>query len=135
TGTVRDEASRDKAEQLVANTAGVKKVIDEMTVGTPATATTGVSHPAEETAEEAAPEINGNEQAESAPAPQSQAGGNAPAPVERSQTTPSEPPASGTQPDLHRRPAYPPSYGTQPYGNTPPPRRIQQAGQSVVVPA
>jgi hypothetical protein len=30
-GAVRDEASRDKAEQVVANTAGVKKVVDEMT--------------------------------------------------------------------------------------------------------
>jgi BON domain len=119
TGTVRDEASRDKAEQLVANTAGVKKVVDEMTVGEAATATTGVAHPPEETADEGAPAMNPN----------------TPAPIERSQTTPPEPPTSGTQPELHRRPAYPPSYGTQPYGDTPQPRCIQQAGLPVVVPA
>ena len=135
TGTVRDEASRDKAEHLVANTAGVKKVVDEMTVGEPATATTGVAHPPEETIDEAAPEMNPNAQAEGAPAPQSQTGSGAPAPIERSQTAPSEPPVSGPQPELHRRPAYPPSYGTQPYDNTPQPRRIQQAGLPVVVPA
>src|ERR1700692_2199175 len=35
-GTVRDEASRDLAEHLVANTAGVQKVVDQMTVGAPA---------------------------------------------------------------------------------------------------
>ena len=135
TGTVRDEASRDKAEQLVANTAGVKKVVDEITVGEPATATTGVAHPPEETADGVAPEMYPNEQAEDAQSPQSQTGNGAPAPIERSQTAPPEPPASGPQPELHRRPAYPPSYGTQPYGNPPQPRRIQQAGLSVVVPA
>ncbi len=33
-GTVRDEASRDMAEQLVSNAPGVKKVVDELTIGT-----------------------------------------------------------------------------------------------------
>jgi hypothetical protein len=35
-GTVRDEPSRDLAEHLVANTAGVQKVVDQLTIGTPA---------------------------------------------------------------------------------------------------
>lgn len=33
-GVVQDEASRDTAEHLVANTAGVQKVVDQMTIGT-----------------------------------------------------------------------------------------------------
>jgi hypothetical protein len=37
-GTVRDEASRDLAEHLVANTAGVQKVVDQLAIGTPAPA-------------------------------------------------------------------------------------------------
>src|SRR5882757_3211305 len=35
-GMVRDEPSRDLAEHLVANTAGVQKVVDQLTIGTPA---------------------------------------------------------------------------------------------------
>jgi hypothetical protein len=35
-GTVRDEPSRDLAEHLVANTAGVQKVVDQLMIGTPA---------------------------------------------------------------------------------------------------
>ena len=37
-GTVRDEPLRDLAEHLVANTAGVQKVIDQLTIGTSAPA-------------------------------------------------------------------------------------------------
>src|SRR5258705_13766711 len=37
-GTVRDEPLRDLAEHLAANTAGVQKVVDELTIGTPAPA-------------------------------------------------------------------------------------------------
>jgi hypothetical protein len=37
-GTVRDEPSRDLAEHLVANTTGVQKVVDQLTIGTPAAA-------------------------------------------------------------------------------------------------
>src|ERR1700733_14889929 len=32
-GSVQDEPSRDTAEHLVANTAGVQKVVDELTIG------------------------------------------------------------------------------------------------------
>src|SRR6185312_8523280 len=34
TGTVRDEASRDMAETVTSNTPGVKKVIDQLAIGT-----------------------------------------------------------------------------------------------------
>src|ERR1700722_6987715 len=34
-GSVQDEPSRDAAEHLVANTAGVQKVVDELTIGVP----------------------------------------------------------------------------------------------------
>jgi hypothetical protein len=125
TGTVRDEASRDKAEQIVANTPGVKKVVDEMTVGVPVTATTGVSQPPEETADGAASAGNPNVHVESMP--------QVPAPIERS---PTAPPPSDSQPELRRRPAPSPAYGEQqPYGYNLPQRRIQQAGVSVVVPS
>ncbi|MGH9597086.1 MAG: BON domain-containing protein [Edaphobacter sp.] len=42
-GTVRDEPSRDMAEHLIANTAGVQKVVDELVIGTPANAVTNDS--------------------------------------------------------------------------------------------
>src|SRR5271156_1892004 len=35
-GTVRDEPSRDLAEHLVANTAGVLKVVDQLVISAPA---------------------------------------------------------------------------------------------------
>src|SRR5271155_1114661 len=38
-GTVRDEPSRDLAEHLVANTAGVQKVVDQLTIGAAVPAT------------------------------------------------------------------------------------------------
>src|SRR5437763_11051244 len=37
-GTVRDEPSRDLAEHLVANVSGVRKVVDELTIGSSAPA-------------------------------------------------------------------------------------------------
>ena len=36
-GTVRDEPLRDLAEHLAANAAGVQKVVDQLTIGAPAT--------------------------------------------------------------------------------------------------
>jgi hypothetical protein len=117
-GTVRDEASRDKAEQVVANTAGVKKVVDEMTIGVSAAAETGVSQPPEDEQEITAQATDSAPEARAtAPAPQSAQGTPMPAPIERPRTAPNQP-----------GPEYPPPYNRQPY-------RIQQAGQPVVVPA
>jgi BON domain len=128
TGTVRDEASRDKAEQLVANTPGVKKVVDEMTVGAPAPAATGVAQPPEDTVDQTTPEMNPNGQIESAPQPEA-APPSAPAPIERSQTPP---PVANSQTYPQPGPAYPSPNSRQPYNAQP--RRIQQAGLPVVVP-
>jgi hypothetical protein len=129
-GSVQTEAMRDKAEQLVANTDGVKKVVDELAIGTPAPAQTGVSTLPEDQAEQedpnaSQPSVEGQEPqtAASVPPPPESYPQNAPAPV----GAPSAPPYPGYPPN----PGYPP---------TPPPVRSmnriqQQAGQSVVVPA
>jgi len=140
TGSVRDEASRDKAEQLVANTAGVKKVVDELVIGAPAeTANAGPSQSGNEMPEaqpDGAMAGNDQQQAPSAPMPPAN---TAPAPVDRSQTQPpaypqSYPPQNGN--------GYPPQAGNgypqQPYPTYPRQQQYrvqQQAGQSVVVPA
>lgn len=131
-GSVETEAMRDKAEQLVANTPGVKKVVDELTIGAPATAPIGVSQPRGNDSEQENPGMetpsspNGTStatppeagypaQPPSPPAPQ-----GPPAPVDRSQQA--------------QYPAYPqpqspyPSPGHQPY------RAPQEAGRSVVIP-
>ncbi|HEY6376939.1 MAG TPA: BON domain-containing protein [Edaphobacter sp.] len=49
-GTVRDEASRDLAEKLVSTTQGVKKVVDELTIGGSAPAAASVTNPTDDTA-------------------------------------------------------------------------------------
>ena len=137
-GSVRDETSRNKAEQLVANTVGVKKVVDELVIGTPAeTPNPGVPQAGNETAE-TQPDgtIAGDQQAQTAPMAQP----NPPAPVERSQTEqqpaysqPPYPPQSQGGNGYPQRQPYP-TYPSQPYPNQRP-YRVQQAGQSVVVPA
>ena len=133
TGSVKDEASRDKAEQAVANTAGVKKVVDELIIGAPVVANTGVSQPDEEAAAQNEQPGNSNQQSDatmSGDVPQAQQPRSAPmpptsprasAPVERSQI----PPAYPRQPGYGYPPSYPPQ---QPY-------HVQEAGQPVVVPA
>src|SRR5580692_6213784 len=40
-GTVRDEPSRDLAEHVVANTAGVQKVVDQLVISAPAAVPSG----------------------------------------------------------------------------------------------
>ena len=135
TGSVATEALRDKAEQLVANTAGVKKVVDELVIGAPAPEPTGTSQPTEENAQQAeqgtnppptpndtmsadAPEPPSPPQAPSAPSPS-----RVPAPIERSQEQPEAAPYPQQPPSGN------PSAATQAY------RAPQQAGQSVIVPA
>jgi hypothetical protein len=130
TGSVKDEASRDKAEQAVASTAGVKKVVDELIIGAPVVANTGVSQPDEDVADQNAQGVNPNLQSDgtmSAGVPQSEGApmpppnSRPPAPVRRSQIPPAYPQQAGN--------GYPTSYPQQrPY-------RVQEAGQAVVVPA
>lgn len=136
TGTVQSEELRDKAEQAVANTPGVKKVVDELTIGAPATpAATGVSQPPDDSVEQTEqgtaqpedPSGSGNPPPSSPPpqsAQQTAPAQTAPAPIERSQPEEASAPA---QPQSQEQQAYP-SPGRRPY-------RVQQAGQSVIVPA
>jgi hypothetical protein len=134
-GSVENETLRDKAEQLVANTAGVKKVVDELTIGISTPATTGVSQPPEEAADQA-------EQGSAAPSQQSEdttapAASPSPYPQTASQSSIS----SAAQAPVERSPEQPgsPSYSQQstPYPPAPhPPYRVQQqAGQSVILPS
>ncbi len=146
-GAVRDEASRDLAEHLVAKTAGVQKVIDQMTVGAPAANNNAQAG------------TNPNLQSDGTMAPQGQQGpqqqtNNAPA--QQGQYAP--PPSSSAQypaqqgqyaPPPSTVP-YPPQYGQypppqqQPYGQPYPPQYpryplrpyvAQKGGDAVVIPA
>ncbi|MBS1822296.1 MAG: BON domain-containing protein [Acidobacteria bacterium] len=128
TGSVRDEASRDKAEQLVATTVGVKKVVDELVIGASAEATnTSVSQPADGAGEE-------QSQGQGTAMPQAN---SAPVPVERSQSQ--QPPAYPPYPPQQQGGNGNPQQSYPAYPNPPSrsqrPTRIQQAGQAVVVPA
>jgi hypothetical protein len=105
-GTVRDEPSRDLAEHLVANTAGVQKVIDQLTIGTPAAASSE--------AEQAGTNPNLQSDGTIAP-PQAQI------PQAQNYPNPSGAPQSGAPPQQGQ---YPPPNGTPQAGQYPP----QQAG-------
>jgi len=118
-GSVRDESSRDKAEQAVANTPGVKKVVDELTIAEPAVeAAAGVSQPQEEPIEASTGDADQADGTVASAAPPVLTPRQAP--IERPQTNPSNPPQQAGQ--------GPPPSARQPY-------RVQQAGQPVVVPA
>lgn len=121
-GSVETEALRDKAEKLVANTTGVKKVVDELIIGTPAPAQAGVSSLPEDQGRQdesntAAPPAEAQEQqpVTSMPPPQ-QYPQDAPSQVQRGE--PSAPPY----------PPAPPQARSQS-------RIQQQPGQSVIIPA
>ena len=126
TGNVHDEALRTKAENIVARTKGVKKVVDEMTLG---------DQPAESAQNEPAPgasnQDEGPEAANMAPAgPDTQA-----ASPDRQYDAPSGAPAGdqqGAPPAPYGQQAPPPpQYGEQgppqPYGQQPPAQYGQQA--------
>lgn len=127
-GSVETEAMRNRAEQLVANTEGVKKVVDELTIGTPAPAETGVSQPPEDQADQAdqgtsqgTPPPNGT--APNYPQDNTASGSYGP-PMQ-------QPGAQAGYPPPQPSSAYPPAYqaAPQPY------RVQQQAGRSLVLPA
>jgi hypothetical protein len=129
-GSVETEAMRDKAEQLVANTDGVKKVVDELTIGTPAPAQTGVStlpQDQEDPNAQSSAEDQGPQTAASIPPPPASYSQNSPDQVEQPDGAPPAPPYPG----YPSNPGYPP--GPPSVRST---HRIQQqAGQSVIVPA
>ena len=103
-GTVRDEASRDKAEQLAAHVQGVKKVVDELVIsGGPAVATSAPQAPADQ---------NNNE------------GSN---PNLQSDGTMAPPQSAGQQPEMQQQaPQQAAPYGQQPQGQPGPQSWPQQ---------
>lgn len=131
TGSVRDEASRTKAEQIVSTTSGVKKVVDELVIGTPVSPDTTQAAPA---ADSQGPDpadqnsaIDPNMQASSpgagpaAPtAPPQQFPQNQPAPGYEAQSYPQQQRGGNGYPPVYRQP--------QIY-------RAQEPGQAVTLPA
>jgi hypothetical protein len=145
-GNVHDEAMRTKAENLAARAQGVKKVVDELSLGdtpvaaaeAPATLPAGQLPPDQQ----AGPGMVLQSDGTYAPAPQDQT-----APAQPAAGTPAEarnaplPPAQGAPqyqqdqqappPPSGRQPMYPQGYAAGPTG----PRGGQQAGLQVTVPA
>jgi len=131
-GTVRDEASRNMAEQLVSNAAGVQKVVDELTIGT-GTAAANDAPQAQNPNEEG---TNPNLQSDGTMAPaqpaQEQSSGNVAA-VPQEQVQDQQ--AGQGAPNGPYRGPY-----ARPYGPPPPPAYSQQprveqrGGEAVVVP-
>lgn len=152
-GSVRDEASRVKAEQLAAHAPGVKKVVDELVIGGGTAAPTGVPQ-----SPEGAQGSNPNLQSDGTMAPTSpqpnagqdtgaqqaqQAPQQSPPYYGQPQGQPGYPyPQTGGQPQQYpsQYPPPPPYRHGYPYGPPPtysqPQRPVvqQQAGQTVVVP-
>lgn len=134
-GSVENEVLRDKAEQLVANTAGVKKVVDELTIGVSTPATTGVSQPPEETADQVE---QGNGVPPQQPDDATVSGAPQPPPYPQTPPVPVAPP--GAPAPVERSPGQPgsPSYSQQFPGPQPAPQQPyrvqQQPGQSVTIP-
>ena len=145
-GTVRDEPSRDLAEHLVANTAGVQKVVDQLTIG----ATAAVSNDGDQAGTNPnlqsdgtiAPPQGQNPTDQSSPSPSGAPQNGAPPP--QGQYPPQPPnggaPQAGQYPPQQTGP-YPPPYNRPPYRqpyppqSTQPPYVSQRGGDSVVVPS
>jgi BON domain len=124
-GTVRDEPSRDLAEHLVANAAGVQKVVDQLTIGVPAAASndsqqTG-TNPNLQSDGTMAPPQEQTPQAQGYPAPQASPQ-NGP-PQQQGQYPPYGSPQSGQYPQQQGQ--YPPPYGAPPQAGQYPPQQGQ----------
>ncbi len=139
-GSVRDEASRDMAEERVSKTAGVQKVVDELTIGGNASAVAGNVEP------------QGQDSAEMGTNPNLQSDGTmatssappASAPEQRQDPGAAYPPQeSGNQQSAqpapygpYRRPYAPaPSYGPPQASVPAQPLIAQRGGDAVIVPA
>jgi len=158
-GTVRDEPSRDLAEHLVANTAGVQKVVDQLTISAPAAASNdsqqvgtnpqlqsdGTMAPAQGQAPPPAQNYPNSAGAPQNGAPPQQGQYPPPygAPPQAGQYPPQQqgqyPPPYGAPPQAGQ---YPPPYGGPQYQPYPPqygppqqPYVAQKGGDAVVVPA
>ncbi len=138
-GSVRDEESRKLAETIVSRTAGVQKVVDELTLGTDTASTApaagnpenpndGGSNPMLQSDGTMAPSPSqpgseANEQTNSAPPPPPQNSRQTP----YSQQPPYGQPQTGQQPSYSQQPPYgqqpsnqDPRYTQQPYGQAGP---------------
>jgi BON domain len=137
-GTVRDEPSRDLAEHLVANTAGVQKVVDQLTLGATGATTAQAGSDAQQSG------TNPNLQSDGTMAPQTQS------PQAQSYPSPSTAPQPqnpqqgqypqpyGAPPQAGQYPPQYPAYGRQPYRQPYPPQQPyvdQKGGDPVVVPS
>jgi hypothetical protein len=122
-GTVRDEPSRDLAEHLVANAAGVQKVVDQLTIGVPAAAgndsqQTGTNPNLQSDGTMAPPQTP---QTQSYPAPQASPQNGAP--PQQGQYPPYGAPQPGQYPPQQGQ--YPPPYGAPPQAGQYPPQQGQ----------
>src|SRR5260370_36973434 len=131
-GTVRDEASRNMAEQLVSNVAGVQKVVDELTIGTGTTAANDAPQAQNPNEEGTHPNLQSDGTMAPAQPAQKQSSENvAAAPQEQVQDQQT---GQGAPNGSYRRPY------ARPYGPPPPPaysqqpRVGQQGGEAVVRP-
>jgi hypothetical protein len=143
TGSVETEAMRTRAENLAANASGVKKVVDEMTLGAPASAVADTSNPqpamaADEQASQPMLQSDGT-LAPPAGSPQAdaqadaQAGAVSPSmnPGDQAPPPPAQAGSSPVPPPYDNRRPMNPQYG---YGQQPPPYGGQQPGVTVAVP-
>ena len=143
-GTVRDEPSRDLAEHLAANAAGVQKVVDQLVIGTTAPANNDSqqagTNPNLQSDGTMAPPQGQNPSAQNSTSPSGAPQNGAPP-----QQGQYPPPPDGTAPQGQYPPQqagpYPPSYGRPPYRQPYPPQYPQQpyvaqkGGDAVVVPS
>jgi len=138
-GTVRDEPLRDLAEHLAANAAGVQKVVDQLTIGAPAT-----NNDSQQGATNPNLQSDGTMATPTPPQGQSQPAQNGVPPPQQGQYPPPPPagqypPPAGQYPPQQAGP-YPPPYNP-PYRQPYPPQYPQQpyvaqkGGDAVVVPS
>jgi hypothetical protein len=146
-GTVNDEPLRDLAEHLVANTAGVQKVVDQLTISAPAAASgdsrqTG-TNPNLQSDGTMAPPQGQNPPAQNPSAAQNPGAaqngqqGQYPPPYGAPPQQGQYPPPYGAPPQAGQYPPqqngqYPPPYGRAPYGQPYPPQYPQYAPQPYV---
>jgi len=143
-GSVRDEPSRDLAEHVVANTAGVQKVVDQLAIGPPTANADqqGATNPNLQSDGTMAPAQGQNPPTQNYPPPQAAPQSGAPAnpypPQAGQYPSYGPPPQAGRYPPpppQGQYPAYGPPYGQYPPQYPQPPYYAQKGGDAVVVPA
>ncbi|MBB5345741.1 BON domain-containing protein [Tunturibacter empetritectus] len=114
-GTVRDEPSRDLADHVVSNTAGVQKVVDQLVVGAVPAATDNSSQQQQDSSQGTNPNL--------------QSDGSVAPPQAQSTPSPNSPSAPAAPQGSQQASPYPPPYQGQQGGQNPPPYQGQQGGQ------